>query len=138
MRVSGKDLFIEVCHSRIRPLSDANAFVLHRSPAIFGQRSRNDAHPPAASPVQRLGRRVTLYLLELGRGAGLGELLQHQHVLAVLLETHRVGLDVPQDPVKILLVHAQEEAAVLATDDRRRPAEQISSTQRLRRLRLRD
>ena len=61
-------------------------------------------------------------LLELCRGAGLRQLLQHEDVPAVLLETHRVGLDITQDPVEVLLVDAQEEAAVLAAHDCRRSA----------------
>ena len=40
----------------------------------------------------------------------------------MLLEPHRVGLDVPENAVEVLLVDTQEEAAVLAADDGGRPA----------------
>lgn len=51
-----------------------------------------------------------------------GDLLEDEHVLAVLLEADRVRLHVSQDPVEVALVHAQKLAVVLSQHDRRRPA----------------
>lgn len=55
-------------------------------------------------------------------GARVGrDLFKNEHVPAVLLEAHRVRFHVAQNPVEIVLVDAQELAAVLPRDDRGRP-----------------
>ena len=64
-------------------------------------------------------------LMSAGWGAG-ADLLQDQDVSAVLFEPDRVSLHVSQDPVEIVLVHAQELAAVLPRHNRRSPFNEIS------------
>lgn len=50
------------------------------------------------------------------------DLLQNEDVTSVLLEPDRVGFDVAQDSIKIVLVHAQELTAVFPRDDSRSSA----------------
>lgn len=56
--------------------------------------------------------RIGWHILE-GRAARLDDTLQHQYVLVVLLQAQRVRLHVTQDPIEVLLVHAQQMAVVL-------------------------
>lgn len=50
------------------------------------------------------------------------DLLQDEDVSPVLLEPDRVGFDVAQDPVEVVLVYAEELTTVFSRDDRRRSA----------------
>ena len=59
------------------------------------------------------------------------DLLQDEDVAPVLLESHRVGLDVAQDPVEVVLVYAKELAAVFSRDDRGRSAKRKTNKTRL-------
>lgn len=55
-------------------------------------------------------------------GARVGrDLLENEHIPAVLLQAHSVRLHVAQDPVEIVLVYAKELATVFSRDNRRRP-----------------
>lgn len=47
-----------------------------------------------------------------------GDFLEDEDILAVLLETDGVGLDVPKYPVEVVLVDAQEVAVVFAQNYR--------------------
>lgn len=52
-------------------------------------------------------------LLKGGVSSLFGNSFQDQHVLAVLLQAQRVGFDVPQDSIEMLLVHAKQVTIVL-------------------------
>lgn len=49
------------------------------------------------------------------------DFLEDEHVAAVLLQAHRVGLHVAQDTVEVVLVHSQKLATVFPRDDRCSP-----------------
>jgi hypothetical protein len=58
------------------------------------------------------------------------DLLQDEDVSPVLLEPDRVGFDVAQDPVEVVLVYAEELTTVFSRDDRRRSAKRKPKAKR--------
>lgn len=75
---------------------------------------------PVAVGTKHVLRQTAECLLVLG--VGVLNLLQDQYILAVFLQSHRVGLDITHDPVEVLLIHTQEVAVVLVEHYARRSA----------------